>query len=412
MIQPTRFFRPRFFLALLGIAVLAPSALGQGLVNVVASDPQVRQVVAADTAFGFRMLGQLSRSAPSTNVFFSPFGVSNSLTVVLNGPGGDAQRDVAAALGVGAMTPEQINLANGLLLPAFAKADPKVQVSVANALWAGKDTSFTSSFEDLSLRFYGARIEALDFDSPDAADTINAWVKDSTRGKIPHVVSTADLSGMTAVLTNAVYFQGTWQHKFTKAATQPGPFTLETGGMKTLPLMAQVETFLYLDTPEFQAASLPYGGGRWSFYVVLPKAGHDLNEFVGVLNADAWEGWTRKMKPTLLKLTLPCFKVDYQATLNPALNALGMASVFRPGADFTPMGLQGSFLSAVVHKAVLDVDEYGTVAAAATAVFGFAGGGGPPPIMTIMRVDHPFFCAIRDNVTGVVLFAGVIRDPS
>lgn len=88
------------------------------------------------------------------------------------------------------------------------------------------------------------------------------------------------------------------------------------------------------------------------------------------------------------------------------------AAAARDGADFTPMGLQGSFLSAVVHKAVLEVDEDGTVAAAATAVFGIMGGGGPPPPATIMRVDHPFFCAIRDNVTGVVLFAGVIRAPN
>ena len=141
--------------------------------------------------------------------------------------------------------------------------------------------------------------------------------------------SPGDLVGMTAVLTDAVYFQGKWQTLFLKPATKPGPFTLETGATKTLPMMAQTATLPYLDRPDFQAAALPYGNGRLSLYVFL--------------NAGTWEGWVGAMNGTQAALTLPRFKVDYTVALNPSPTALGMGSAFAPAADFTPMGLRGSF---------------------------------------------------------------------
>jgi len=404
--------------ALVGIAALAPVAWGQGTAGggvsdsvVIATDPQVHQVAAADTAFGLALLRQLNRAAPGRNVFFSPFGISDALTLALDGASGSTRYDMAAALGVGTMAPEQINRADGLLLSSLARADPRGDVSVANALWAGKGAGFSPSFADHGRRFYAAHVQALDFNAPGAADTINAWVKDSTRGKIDRLVSPTDVVGATAVLTNAVYFQGKWQTPFLKSATKPGPFTLEAGATKTLPMMALTETLPYLDTPKFQAAALPYGNGRLSLYVFLPKTGHDLDGFVGSLNAGTWEGWVAAMNPARVNLTLPRFKVDYTATLSPTLTALGMGSAFTPAADFTPMGLRGSFLSAVIHRAILEMDEEGTVAAAATGLT-FGLGGAAPPVTVIMRVDHPFFCAIRDNVTGAVLFAGLIRDPN
>lgn len=409
------------FLALLGVVAFSPLALGQKAPDppipsyvLAAADPHVRQLVAANTDFGFKMLVQLSQSAPSANVFFSPFGLTSALTMALAGAGGDTRRDMAATLGLGAMTPDQITQANALLLPSLTRSDPGVELSVASALWAGRGTAFSSTFQQ-AVSLYHAHTEAIDFAAPGAADTINGWLKGSTKGKIDHLVSSPDLVGATGVLTNAVYFHGTWQNKFVKTATHDGPFTLEDGTTKTLPLMAQVETFSYLDTSDFQAVSLPYKAGRLSLYVFLPKPGRSLDGFVSGLNATAWEGWMGKMQSAKVNITLPRFKVSYQAALNQPLIALGMGSAFAPGADFTPMGLQspsgqGSFLTGVAHKAILEVDEEGTVAAAAT-LGGYAAGGGFAHPPAVMRVDHPFFCAIRDNVTGTLLFVGVIRDP-
>lgn len=408
------------FLAVLGIAALSPFAWGQKAAQPIpasllaAADPQVRKVTAANTGFGLQMMGLLSQNTPG-NVFFSPFGVSSALTMVLGGAGGDTRRDMASALGLGTMTPDQITQANALLLPSLTQADPSVELTVASALWAGRDTAFSPAFQQTASLSH-AHVETLDFASPSAADTINGWVKGNTKGKIDHLVSSPDLVGATGVLTNAVYFHGTWQNKFVKTATQDGLFRLEDGTTKTLPLMAQVETFSYLDTSDFQAVGLPYGTGRLSLYVFLPKPGRSLDGFVNGLTANSWEGWMGKMQAAKVNITLPRFKVSYQAPLNQPLMALGMASAFTAGADFTPIGLQspsgqGSFLTGVVHKAILEVDENGTVAAAATGVFASGGGGfAHPP--AVMRVDHPFFCAIRDNVTGTLLFVGAIRNPN
>ncbi len=375
----------------------------------VSADPGV-QKIAANTQFGFQMLHQLDQKASGQNVFFSPLSVSSALSVVLTGAGGETRQTLAKTLGLSGMTPDEIDRANSLLLPSLENPDPKVQVSVANALWANQGTVFAPDFQTRCHTFYQAQAETLDFASPEAAKTINSWVDTQTHGKISEIVSPSDIAGSPAVITNAVYFHGTWQTPFEKDNTQDGPFTLPGGGTKTVPLMERSGSLSYSETDAFQAVSLPYGAGRLSFVVLLPKEGTDIDSLVSGLTPTVWADALKTMKPTQLDLTLPRFKADYKATLNEPLSALGMGPAFAPGADFTPMGLHQAFLGSVVHKAVLEVDEEGTVAAAATGVlYQSAGIMRAPP--KEMRVDHPFFCAIRDNETGTLLFAGVIRNP-
>ncbi len=416
MIAPIRFARNARLFSFVGILALGSSVLAVKTVHkappdpaVVAADPNVRQVASANMDFGFRLLTQLNKATPNSNIFFSPFSISDCLTMVLNGAGGTTQSDMASALGLKDMTLAQINQANGRLLPSLENPDPKVETSVANALWANTGTTFDATFQKQCATFYDARTDTLDFSSPAAADTINGWVKDNTHGKIDKLVSPADLAGSSAVLTNAVYFHGQWTHAFEKSDTENGPFTLAQGGSKTVPLMSRTGNYSYLETPEFQAISLPYGSGRMSMDVFLPKPGRDLSGVVNGLNEKTWDGWIRERKPTEMTIIMPRFKADYAATLNAPLTALGMGSAFSSGADFTPMGLSGSVISQVIHKAIIEVDEEGTVAAAATGVMVTASAEMPPK--TVMRVDHPFFLAIRDNITGTLLFAGAIRDP-
>ena len=144
-------------------------------------------------------------------------------------------------------------------------------------------------------------------------------------------------------------------------------------------------------------------------YIFLPKSAAGLNPFLKTATAAQWKQWVAQMQPTQMTFCLPRFHVDYSRTLNDPLSQMGMASVFGGGADFTPMGLSDSHILAVIHKATLDVDEEGTVASAATAIVMYHGMDDGP--MVQMRVDHPFFCAIRDDATGTILFLGAIRDP-
>ncbi len=376
----------------------------------VAADPGVQKIAAANTQFGFQMLQQLNQKASGGNVFFSPLSISSALSVVLGGAGGQTRQSMAKTLALSGLTPDEIDRANGLLLPSLENPDPKVQISVANALWANQGTAFAPAFQERSRKFYQADAETLDFHSPAAAETINNWVAAHTEGKISQLVSPADIVNAPAVVTNAVYFHGLWQTPFVKSSTQDGTFRLVSGGTKTVPLMVQIDSFSYGETDQFQAISLPYGAGRMSFVVLLPEPGTDINTLVSGLTPSVWADIINGMKPTQVRMTLPRFNADFKATLNQPLTALGMGPAFMSTADFTPMGLPQMYIGAVVHKAVLEVDEKGTVAAAATGATYGAGGRIPSPKKE-MRVDHPFLCAIRDNETGTLLFVGVIRDP-
>lgn len=414
----TMFRRMRLNLLVIGLAV-AGCAWGVSAfsakqqrpdASVVAANPDVQRLAAADGDFGFRLLNQLTKNQPTGNIFISPFSISEALMLTMNGAGGQTRADLANALGMSALTQDQVNAANSLLLPSLTNPDPQVQISIANALWAERGMPLNPKFVASSKNFYDADASTLDFASPDAAAIINAWVSRNTQGKIPTLVEPSDLAGAAAVLTNAVYFHGKWQSQFSKTETQNGPFYVKKGSVKSVPLMLQEGRFSYLDNGTLQAINLPYGAGRMSLYVLLPKPGTDVSSAAQNLTQRNFSKWIGAMKPAQVKITLPRFKADYQARLKAPLIALGMGAAFAPTADFSPMGLKGWYISEVIHKAVLDVDEQGTTAAAATGVI-VTRALAVPNEPVEMRVDRPFICAIRDNSTGAILFAGVIRDP-
>lgn len=375
----------------------------------VADDRDVQQLVGANTDFAFSLLREMAAAKPDANVFFSPLSVSVALTMTLAGAGGQTRRDMTDTLGLRGISPEQISHAVSLLLPALTQPATGVEVRLANALWAGQSITLARTFCDDSLRFYDAHTQTLDFDAPGAADVINGWVYENTGGNIANLVAPQDLSGGDVVLTNALHFHGKWQTPFRRTATLDAPFTCEDGTKRSVPLMYRQGQLLYSETAEAQSVSIPYGDGRMSFHVILPRDGQTLTGLINGLNRYSWEGDASAMSYADVELYLPRFQAHSGAHLKETLSALGMGSAFQSGANFGPMGLSDLFLADVIHEALIQVNEEGTVASAATLVKGDR--GMPPPPRTIMRVDHPFFCAIRDNDTGTLLFAGVIRDP-
>lgn len=391
---------------------------------ITASNPDVQAVSRAGSDFGFRLLHLLATDGTKpldANVFFSPFSVSQALTLVLNGAGGQTQTDMAKALGLEALTQDSINAANVELLPALT-SDSKVQIDVANALWANTGWTFLPAFEADAKKFYHAQVTTLDLHSPRAAATINGWVSKNTRGRIPTIVTEEDLKYSTNLLTNAVYFHGQWQVPFEPANTSIEPFYLARGGTELVPLMEQGGEIAYLDAPQFQAAILPYGTGRTSMAVFLPKPGVSVETLALSMTGGTAVYWLGAMQPTEIQLYLPRFRANTREMLKEPLMTLGMGLAFDDHADFDRMCLrrtkQGEVLHVkldeVLHVATLDVDEQGTVAAAATAtIAGMAGAmpTTPPPPPPIMRVDRPFLVLIRDTGTGTLLFAGVIRNP-
>lgn len=380
-----------------------------------APNTDVQAVGAAGSDFGFRLLQVLATDhtdGPNTNVFFSPFSVSQALTLTMSGAGGQTQTVMAKTLGLGALSQDKINAANAALLPALMP-DPKVQINVANAIWASTGKPFSPTFQADAKQFYQAQAAALDFQSPQAAATINTWVSKNTMGEIQAIVQPDDLKHLTNLLTNAVYFHGKWQEPFEPVNTKIQPFHLADGTTKPVPLMNRYSEIKYLETAQFQAASLPYGTGRMSMVVFLPKPNVTVETLALAMTSDTFARWAGAMQPTDIILYLPRFKADTKVFLEEPLSTLGMGLAFDNAADFSRMCVRQTKLGAVVHIATLDVDEQGTIAAAVTGVgtATMSMPSAPPPPPPIMRVDRPFVVLIRDTETGTLLFAGVIRDP-
>ncbi len=381
--------------------------------NKPASNVVDSRLVSANTTFGFKLFAEVAKQDAGKNIFISPASVGLALAMTYNGAVGETKLAMERALEIRGMNHLELNSAYAQLKAALEGADPKVQLNIANSLWGKKDIVFNPDFIQRNKQYYGADLTALDFNDPGAPATINSWVADKTKGKIDKIVDAIDAQSIL-FLINAIYFKGTWAEEFDKAKTKDDQFTTGTGQQKRHPMMHQSGEYSYYEGKGLQAVSLPYGAGRISMYIFLPARNVSLDAFQKGLTAANWDAWMKEFAETKGELAIPRFKVEYEIVLNNALKALGMGIAFDAGrADFSGV-LQGSgnaFISKVTHKTFAEVNEEGTEAAAVTSVEMRPTSAMRPRKAFQMVVDHPFFCAIRDNKTGTLLFMGSITDP-
>jgi serpin B len=369
---------------------------------------------AASTKFGLKLYSEIGKQSAGKNVFISPASVALALAMTYNGAGGETGQAMARGLELSGMSLEEANRAYAELHKSLQSLDPKVQIEIANSLWGRKEMKFRPDFLDRAKEFYGAEVTSLDFNDPGAPAAINDWVSRKTHGKIGKIV---DQIGQDSILflINAIYFKGKWTDEFEKAETTDQDFTLAGGKVKKHPMMSRTGRYPYFKGENFQAVSIPYGNKRVSMYVFLPEKGASLDEFVKGMDGAAWDGWMSRFRETKGDIVLPRFKLEYEITLNDALASLGMGVAFDPDrADFSGMLQEGrrAFISSVKHKSFVEVNEEGTEAAAATSVEVQTTSARIERDTFRMVVDHPFFFAIRDNQTGMILFMGSINDPS
>jgi serpin B len=380
----------------------------------------VKHLVAANTAFGFRLFARLSADGDGENVFFSPYSVASALTMTWNGASGVTTRAMAKAMGLDGMSLADVDRAHAQLTTSLLRPDKDIHLSIANSLWGAKEVTFRPEFLQDNRDYFGAEVATLDYTrSEGAADRINGWVRKQTQGKIDHLVQAGNLTPDTVLmLVNAVYFQGDWQLPFDSDATADRPFTLADSTTRNIPMMrrAEPEEYGYLRGAGFQAVRLPYRSGSGkslAMYVFLPDDAGGLAAWLRSMTPERWDAWIGKMQPRQGSVVMPKFKAEYEAELSQPLSDLGMGEMFRQGrAEFGRMTASGSvYIKRVDHKAILEIDESGTVAAAATSVQAMEASAPEYADAFTMVVDHPFFCAIRDDATGEVLFMGAIWRP-
>lgn len=370
------------------------------------------KLIEANTGFSFKLFSEILQQDGGKNVFVSPSSVAIALAMTYTGASGDTRKAMAKALELQGMDLPDINQAYADLKTTLETADPEVQLNIANSLWARQGIAFKRDFLQVNREFYDAEITDLDFSDPASVGKINNWVQQKTNGKINQVIDQLQPSDIL-FLINAIYFKGKWTDEFDKNQTEDRPFYLTDGSQKNHPLMRQWGNYRYYETDQFQAVSLPYSQKRLSLYVFLPREDSNLDRFYQQLNAENWQQWMSQFRNRDGSIGLPRFKMEYEIGLNPALTALGMGVAFDPNrADFTAMSDVNPSINAVKHKTFVEVNEEGTEAAAVT-VIGTRSMSAPISSESPfeMIVDRPFFCAIRDNRTGTLLFLGSISNP-
>ncbi len=374
-----------------------------------AEQPVNPKLIAANTRLSFKLFQAILKQQPEKNIFISPASIAIALSMTYNGAQGETQQAIAQTLELQGMSLEDVNQGNAALRTALTNLDPEVQLSVANSLWARTGEPFYPEFLQKNQTFYNAKVTDLDFTDPKTPSIINAWVKQSTNGKIEKIVDRKEIEPTTILfLINAIYFKGNWTKPFDKTQTKELPFTLLNGTQKPQPMMFQQAQYQYYTNPLFQAVMLPYGQGRLSLYIFLPQNNVSLKTFYQNLNAENWEQWMNQFQPELLLIGLPRFRLDYGLELDDTLKSLGMAIAFdEKRANFTGMtSRRPAYISKVKHNTFFEVNEEGSQAAGATSVR-ISTRASPPHLV----VDRPFFCVIRDNQTKSILFMGSVVEP-
>jgi serpin B len=380
-----------------------------------ATPSDIETLVQDNSTFALALYQKLRSSGG--NIFFSPYSLSTALAMTYAGARGDTERQMEKTL--------HFSLDQKHLHPAFAELqsklnavqnNKKIKLNTANSLWPQQDYKFLDEYLTLVKQYYGVSITPVDYKHAREAarELINNWVEDKTQHKIKNPIQRGLLDPLTRlVLVNAIYFKGNWASQFESSQTRNAAFFLSPGKSVQTPMMSQKRQFRYAELESLQLLELPYVGSQLSMLVLLPKERGGLAQLESSLSMEDLKRWKSRLHDTDVLVFLPKFKVTSQFRLDKTLMTMGMADAFsETKANFA--GMDGKpnwlYISAVIHKTFVDVNEEGTEAAAATAVAIQA--RGIPAQPPTFRADHPFLFLIYENQTDSILFLGRIIDPT
>jgi len=374
---------------------------------------RLNTVASANSQFASDLYAKLNNN--KDNIFFSPFSISSAMAMVYEGAKGETANEIGSVMHFPQDNALLRNSFASLYSDINAKGKPYA-LSTANALWAEKTHSFLASYKNTIQQYYSGDTTNLDFigNAEGSRQTINNWVAGKTNNKITNLIGEGSITPLTRlILTNAIYFKGTWESQFDAKDTKPEDFTVSPGNKTKVQMMSMPgEHFDYAENNDLQAIELPYKGGDLSMVILLPK-GNNLSSAEKYINPKNFSDLMAKLQYNKVNLYIPKFKLETQYQLADTLLQMGMPTAFSTNADFSGMdGQKDLFISFVIHKAYIDVDELGTEAAAATGI-GMATSAAPvPEKIFVFRADHPFIFAIKENSTGNILFLGNVINPN
>jgi serpin B len=421
MIMKRNLFNAKVMWGLVGLIIVIWAA-GGFLLSTSASEKKpdfpltdVNAVVSGNNEFAIELYKKIANDPNKIeNLFFSPYSISTAIAMTYASARGNTEKQMAEVL--------HFNLPQEQLHPVFSSLEKVLneqgkkgafELTVANALWGQKGYKFLDSFTDLVNKNYSTGLNKVDFakDSEGARQTINKWVEEKTKNKIKELIKPDILTGLTRlVLTNTIYFKGKWQYEFDKKDTKEALFHITAQNSVTVPMMYIKKEFKYGGDESGQILEIGYKGEDLSMIVLLPKEIEGISKIEKSLTAENLDKWLGKLRKQEVRVYFPRFKMTSEFDLLKVLSKMGMPDAFNDlKADFSGMnGGKDLYISNVLHKAFVEVNEEGTEAAASTAVVMALKGVAKP---TIFRADHPFIYIIRDNITGSILFMGKVCDP-
>ncbi len=378
----------------------------------------------ANNLFAFDIYKKIaSDKSQDENIFFSPFSISSALAIAYEGAEGKTAEEIKSVLHLpddnGTLREDYLSIYTGI-----NAGDPEYELSVANGLWAEKTYKFLDDYISTAEDYYFTETVNLDFvNHPEESRvTINEQVAEKTKDRIKDLIEEGMIDPLTRfVITNAIYFRGTWDLRFEENGTYETDFTTTSGEIVKVDMMKRTDgkaVYGYAETKDFQVLKMPYeheSGKELSMLVLLPKE-KDLGAAEVSLNGEMIKEIQKSIKSRRVIVHIPRFRLETGYRLADTLKAMGMPTAFTGTADFSGMdGTGGLYIGQVLHKAFVEVDEEGTEAAAATAVVVHTMAGPPdknPVPVPVFRADHPFVFLIQDDETGNILFIGRISNPA
>lgn len=344
-------------------------------------------------------------STPGDNSFFSPWSVLSAFSVLYEGARGQTANEISSAFYLPSDDARRDSFES--MQSGLNANGSGYELSNANALWIKQGFDVKDDFVNTARKYYGGEVSLASF--PADESRIDSWVENKTNHKIKDLVKGATDDLTRLVITNAVYFKGTWETQFNANQTREDDFVTSPGNSVKIQMMSQKSHFGYAETDDLQVLSMPYKGDRLSMLVLLPK-GNGLETVEKSLTAEQIKNWQDSLHKSEVTVFMPKFNLTTSYDLTGTMNDLGIKSAFDPNAaDLSGISDDPLYVGAAIHKAFVTVNEEGTEAAAATGIV-VQGTSAQVPIS--FRADHPFVFLIQDNESGLILFMGKVVDPT
>ena len=369
-------------------------------------------IIDANNQFAIEFYSQIK---DDENIFYSPWSIMTAFAIVNEGARGNTAEEMQSVFGFSSNKTQRQNEFKSVN-DELNQEDSSYSLQVANALWLADFFEPLKEYVDIAKNYYDSEVSAVNFVGNQGVNTINSWVTEKTNDKIKTILSPGSTNELTRlVITNAIYFKGTWVTQFTEENTREQNFTIDSDTIiKTQMMNLYQNQHLYGETESIKILELPYEGEKLSMLLLLPKEIDGIADLENSLSVENLNYWRDSLLEQELKIvSIPKFELETKYDLIPPLFKLGLNDAFDANkADFSGITTSEQlFITSALHKAYVDVNEEGTEAAAVTAIEVGVTSIDPNPPPTFVA-DHPFVFVIQNNETGHILFIGKMNNPS